>query len=171
MKSKKCSKCKKEKSFSDFQKHKGHADGLASLCKECCKKNYWKNVERYRKEALEQYYKNSDSIHKKNKENYNPIKKRRDWIKSRYGLSDEDWNKIFQFQKGKCAICGKHQSELKKILHVDHNHKTSEIRGLLCQQCNAGIGFLDVDSVGDLFLKKAVEYINIETKEIENARK
>jgi len=36
----------------------------------------------------------------------------------------------------KCAICGKLSSEFKKRLSVDHNHRTGQIRGLLCFKCN-----------------------------------
>lgn len=39
-------------------------------------------------------------------------------------------------QEGRCAVCLKHQDELKLRLAVDHNHKTLEIRGLLCSTCN-----------------------------------
>ena len=43
-------------------------------------------------------------------------------------------------QEGRCAICSRHESEFKKRLHVDHDHVTGSIRGLLCQQCNVGLG-------------------------------
>ena len=57
-----------------------------------------------------------------------------------YGITYESYNNIFELQKGCCAICGTHQSELKKSLSVDHNHETKKIRGLLCQKCNTGLG-------------------------------
>jgi hypothetical protein len=46
------------------------------------------------------------------------------------------WNKIFDFQQGKCAICG---CTLKKA-NTDHDHKTGEVRGLLCARCNRALG-------------------------------
>jgi hypothetical protein len=40
-------------------------------------------------------------------------------------------------QDGKCKICG--GTELKN-LHIDHDHATGKIRGLLCMRCNMGLG-------------------------------
>lgn len=39
-------------------------------------------------------------------------------------------------QGGKCGICGKHESHFTRKLAVDHNHKTNQVRGLLCFRCN-----------------------------------
>jgi len=50
---------------------------------------------------------------------------------------------MFEEQKGCCVICGRHQTEFKTRLAVDHNHKTGEVRGLLCRPCNAGIGLFN----------------------------
>ena len=61
----------------------------------------------------------------------------------RYGLSVEDYDAMFKEQYGCCAICGKHQSDLVKRLHVDHRHSDEEIRGLLCQSCNLTLGRLE----------------------------
>lgn len=62
-------------------------------------------------------------------------------------------------QNGCCIICSKHQSEFKQRLFVDHNHINNEIRGLLCRQCNLGIGNLKVDKYGIELLLKAIKYI------------
>ncbi len=43
---------------------------------------------------------------------------------------------FFEKQKGCCAICGKHQSQFKMRLALDHNHRTGKLRGLLCYRCN-----------------------------------
>jgi hypothetical protein len=63
----------------------------------------------------------------------------------RYNITQEQYNELFDKQKGKCGICGKHQSELKKALYIDHNHITGKVRGLLCSKCNFGIGNLNDD--------------------------
>ena len=76
-------------------------------------------------------------------------------IKRNYGLNPEQYDALFQSQLGKCAICGKHQTELTKALCVDHCHTTGKIRGLLCNFCNYGIGFLDRKD----FMDKALAYL------------
>jgi hypothetical protein len=60
-----------------------------------------------------------------------------------YGLTKEQYNEMFIKQDGKCAICGKHQSELRIRLCVDHNHSNGKIRELLCSRCNLALGFLE----------------------------
>lgn len=55
-------------------------------------------------------------------------------------------------QAGKCAICGREP----KRLVVDHDHDDGELRGLLCGNCNTGIGMMNDDVV---LLRKAVSYL------------
>ena len=73
-----------------------------------------------------------------------------------YGVTVDDYNKMFEDQEGKCAICKKHQIELPKKLHVDHCHKTKKVRGLLCFKCNTAIGHFEDNPE---ILKNAVEYL------------
>ena len=54
----------------------------------------------------------------------------------RYGLSQEEHDRMFQEQDGKCAICKDGPAE-----HVDHDHATNKVRQLLCKTCNLGIGY------------------------------
>jgi len=56
-----------------------------------------------------------------------------------YRLTIEDYNQMFADQQGCCDICGIHQSETKRF-HVDHCHTTGQVRGLLCCDCNIGLG-------------------------------
>lgn len=80
----------------------------------------------------------------------------------RYGVNAADYDKMFQRQGGKCAICGTtnpatHQSKGgKSSFCVDHCHETGKVRGLLCGYCNTGIGKLRDDP--DI-LRKAAQYI------------
>lgn len=55
-----------------------------------------------------------------------------------------------------CDICGVH-TDTCKILHIDHDHTTGEFRGLLCGNCNVGIGMLKDSSA---VLANAIEYLN-----------
>ena len=69
-------------------------------------------------------------------------------LKTHYGIDYELYQLMFEMQNGKCAICNrppKKQSKMQK-LSVDHCHYTSKIRGLLCNTCNRGIGFLQDSS-------------------------
>ena len=74
--------------------------------------------------------------------------KRKEYERSRemrknYGISPEDYERLFRRQQGKCAICGKEQTS--KRLAIDHSHETDKIRGLLCTRCNVGLGMFQDD--------------------------
>ena len=68
-------------------------------------------------------------------------------LRARYGITPELYNEMWKEQQGRCAICGAHQVDFTRSLHVDHDHETGEIRGLLCIRCNNGLGlyFHDTD--------------------------
>ena len=83
----------------------------------------------------------------KRKENGKAAAYNRDAAKHRslqrnYGITLDDYNRMFIEQGGRCAICGVHQSKLNKSLNVDHNHETGVVRGLLCHHCNTALGLL-----------------------------
>ncbi len=80
-------------------------------------------------------------------------------IQRRFGITQEQYEAILKKQDGLCAICSKPQgsgTNQDKRLAVDHDHKTGKIRGLLCTNCNPGLGFFKDDIV---FLKRAIEYL------------
>lgn len=65
-----------------------------------------------------------------------------------FRITPADWDKMFQFQRGMCAICGEPQPISKKTrktkrLATDHNHTTGEVRGLLCSRCNPVLGKIE----------------------------
>ena len=74
---------------------------------------------------------------------YDPDKREESRIKS-YGLTLKDYDDVLARQSGACAICGSSDPKTPRggRFCVDHNHKTGEIRGLLCANCNRGIGLL-----------------------------
>lgn len=77
-------------------------------------------------------------------------------LKRRFGISLDEYNDIFSKQEGRCAICGRHQSEFDIAFDVDHDHKTGKVRGLLCRYCNTSLGhFKDDTSI----LQKAIDYL------------
>lgn len=85
----------------------------------------------------------------------NPDKaKKSDWVKrlKRYGITIEDWDRMFIEQGGRCAVC----KETVDRLCVDHDHKTGRVRGLLCLTCNFAAGALK-DSV--LLAESLIQYL------------
>jgi hypothetical protein len=69
-----------------------------------------------------------------------------------YGMTIEDYNKLLAEQQGVCAICQRPETQLDRArkprrLTVDHDHVHNKVRGLLCNRCNAGLGFLEDDPV------------------------
>lgn len=76
----------------------------------------------------------------------------------RYGITAADVERMLKEQSGRCAVCrrpprGKGRNS---ILHIDHCHRSGKVRGLLCFNCNTGIGNLN-DS--PRLLKKALAYL------------
>jgi len=86
-------------------------------------------------------------------------------LRASFNLSLEDYNKMLDAQGGKCAICLQPETQKRggklKALSVDHSHITGAIRGLLCSDCNTGIGKLK-DSTE--ILMNAVEYLKLHSE-------
>lgn len=67
-------------------------------------------------------------------------------LKANYGLTPEQWDEMFESQGGVCASCGEApKPDAKRRFHVDHNHTTGAVRGILCHSCNVGLGHLKED--------------------------
>ena len=75
-------------------------------------------------------------------------------VLKKYGLTQIDFEVMYEAQGGMCAIC--ERKSIRKSFCVDHDHTTGKVRGLLCGECNIGLGKFK-DNL-DL-LKKAVEYL------------
>jgi hypothetical protein len=84
----------------------------------------------------------------------------------RYGISLEEYNQRFIVQNGKCAICSKSQMEFKRRFHVDHDHETGKVRGLLCENCNHMLGHV-FDNI--TILESAIIYLQNHSKERDSA--
>jgi hypothetical protein len=84
----------------------------------------------------------------------NPGEHRKHVLKSVYGLTPKAYDALIVSQSGLCAIC------LKQMLGrdecVDHEHGTGRVRGLLCQDCNQGLGRFHDDAVR---LAAAADYV------------
>lgn len=116
-----CSTCRVEKSVEDFYRSYQAKDGLQHNCKVCTKA----------------------------RDTGPRAEQRRDYAWKRkleldFGMTPEEYWEMFDRQGGRCAICRAVPDW--KRLAVDHDHETGEIRGLLCNQCNTGLGFFRDDS-------------------------
>ena len=79
-------------------------------------------------------------------------------IKRKYGISLEYYYELEHKQDKSCKICNTHLDKLNiSFLAVDHCHKTNDVRGLLCINCNRGLGFFN-DDIGNF--KQAINYLN-----------
>lgn len=134
MKTKICSKCKIEKSTIEFYHRKDSKDKLNGVCSGCIKKHRYK----YR---WEDKYKKSSLDYKLRKD---------------YNITLDQYDKLFEQQKGLCAICGKPQPVKFHRLAVDHDRKTNKVRGLLCQSCNGMLGLAKDDVTT---LSNAIKYL------------
>jgi hypothetical protein len=135
-----CSECAQAKTLDSFPKclaNKGEkGKGVASWCYECCAK---KAKERRHKDPVRV----RELKRKWNREH--PLAQKAQDLKKLYGTTLEKYEELLLRQGGCCAICGSFvPSKVKnqKWFYVDHNHRTGEIRGLLCLTCNSGIGLL-----------------------------
>lgn len=85
-------------------------------------------------------------------------------LKRLYGITKEDHDRMYRSQGGVCAICASVPSGpgSRGILHVDHDHATGKVRGLLCWKCNVGLGNLRDDPA---ILRAALVYLAGEMRE------
>lgn len=83
---------------------------------------------------------------------------RRYMLKRKYGLTEDGFAELLASQGGGCAICGTTEPGGRaQQFHVDHHHETGTVRGILCTNCNSGLGqFKDDPSL----LEAAVRYLS-----------
>ena len=132
--SKTCSKCGNEKSLNDFHTNNRSKDGKQHRCKECAKKHTQSATKAWR-------------LHNPESSRSSDLRTK---AKLKYGLSLDEIEDLLRSQGNLCAICKKHiefsAQDKRDKPHVDHDHKTGKVRGILCLTCNTGIGMLG-DSV------------------------
>lgn len=152
-----CRKCNITKSLDSFGKDTKRKGGITSACKECRNKNSyaWNK-------ANPEKVKEANSLNRINRKEYysDPVRKmkyRNLDLQKRFGISQLEYEQMFEAQDGVCAICKKFRlNKGKKYMAVDHCHKTGKVRGILCHFCNRAIGLFDDDQK---LLTQAIEYL------------
>lgn len=113
---KRCPECGEVKPLDAFAINRTQRRDLGSYCLPCHNVVVRKNTE-----------KNHGSTRNKH-------------LKERYGLTHDEVAAMVEAQGGTCAIC-----QVKDAEHVDHDHETGEVRGILCFTCNVGLGNFNDD--------------------------
>lgn len=155
-----CPHCKETKTLDLFRKAKTKS-GVYGWCKSCCdiRDNLYraKNIDKcrakgrkYQQEHREERKKYHQRWYESKKIN-NPGFSSETHLKSRYGISRQAFQEMYDVQEGHCNICeeffelGGSRKEYKSLV-VDHNKETGQVRALLCHRCNLAIGLLKEDS-------------------------
>jgi len=113
---KKCHICGVEKELAAFNKCSKSKDGKQHYCRECSnkKRKAWDLAD--------------------------PERTKGKYLRESYGISFKEYTDMLETQNHKCAICGKDETRFLKKLVVDHCHESGEVRQLLCNFCNHGLG-------------------------------
>lgn len=157
-----CSKCKKDKELSEFGlcRNKGYKHDRRTICRDCRKiHEYQKTMADPTKKA--KMYESNKRYREKNPGKYKGVIFPSKWKSLGIHFTEEMYNDLLMKQNGKCAICGDIEVRYGQpiALSVDHDHTTNKVRGLLCGNCNRGIGLLkdDPDTLfrASIYLKTA----------------
>lgn len=126
-----CTKCGIVKPFADFPlRSSGRPSSWCRKCTNGAIRDYSKTPEgAARKKAAQASYNERNPDYQ---------------VSYRYGLAPGEYGRMLELQDGCCAIC-KTSNAGGRRWHVDHDHATGKVRGLLCSACNLGIGKMGDD--------------------------
>lgn len=135
--------CNELKPLNNFYNRKASEDGKGYRCKNC---------DDLARKQYQEKHRDKQSL-----------MARKRMLRHKYHIELEDYNKLLEKQNYVCAICNGGPVATKppfnSCLVVDHNHKTNNIRGLLCQKCNKALGLFK-DNIENL--KQAIKYLKKE---------
>lgn len=141
-----CNGCRETKPSSAFDlrhvnRSYGRYIGLYSLCRSCKRDK----TRQYRKDNLDHVREITRRSERKRRYR-------------RYGLTEDEYIKLFSEQNNSCAICKSEEPSNSRGWHVDHNHTTGVVRGILCHHCNLLLGNArDNPQV----LEEAIKYLGV----------
>ena len=158
-----CSRCQESKPIERFSKCKGHKGERRGQCNPCRARDNQarrKHKDRYKGEAGK-LIRAAEYRARIARDPDFPRRMYLKFIRNRYGLTAEAYEAMLKKQGSRCAIC---KGDCR--LYVDHCHSTGAVRGLLCQNCNSGLGTFK-DNI-DL-LEEAISYLNQSRMQIADA--
>jgi len=140
-----CKGCGVVKSLDLFAINKGGKFGRNSRCKACvsaaAKKRHLANLDDSRARAKERQKAYRDQHRGRLSDQWRA--RRRRVTLAAYGLTPERYDQMLKEQGHCCALCGSADPQhWSNQFHVDHDHETGAVRGLLCAPCNGGLGLL-----------------------------
>ncbi len=104
-------------------------------------RNHGSNLEKLREREVDPEFRNKQRERYARWRENDPRGVQRIALKNLYGLTLEQWDRMLIRQGGRCAVCEAPTQDL----HVDHCHATGKVRGLLCANCNRGLGLFADD--------------------------
>jgi hypothetical protein len=149
-----------------FYRMKATKDGRRPECKECfdARRRRWYEKNRDREIARVRSWQRANPDRVKawaRKSRGKRLKKLREiHLRNKFGLTPVEFDTLLAAQDGACALCDAPPTS-GISLHVDHDHGTGEIRGLLCMRCNNALGLFREDP--DL-LRRAARYVTADAK-------
>jgi Recombination endonuclease VII len=141
------------------------SDGHRSECKECARafRRAWYQANRQKAIANVKQWQQENRVEYNAKQRVYRSKRRdieRDaHLRRTFGITSADYEDLLARQGGGCGICGRRPG--KTTLHVDHDHETGEVRGLLCVGCNNALGQFHDDAA---LLERAADYVTCEIR-------
>ena len=159
-----CSLCGAAKPLTEFYREKSARDGYRSDCKACFAARAKARYPEARDAAIARAKKWQEDNRDRHLENQRKRRQRPDvklreregHLRRKFGITLDEYGALLQAQRGVCAICGRLPRE-DSSLHVDHDHETGDVRGLLCFQCNNALGDFDDELER---LRSAVGYLD-----------
>jgi hypothetical protein len=149
---KRCKHCGAVKNIADFYADSAARDGHRPECKACTasRRKRWYLANREREIARVKAWQQANAgrvndVQRRRRERPEVKAQQRDaHLRRKFQMTSEQYGEMLAAQGGVCAVCCG-GPKLGKSLHVDHNHDTGAVRGLVCFSCNSALGNLHED--------------------------